>query len=84
MAVPFHSGPSAENKEYNSTGKRRNFLASVRVSLGDEERSGGFVDFSKCMNTNVLVLDGTSKLFLVMGILAKALCSGLPDADPHT
>jgi hypothetical protein len=56
----------------------------LRVSRGDERRFGGFDDFSECMNTNVLVLDGTSKLFLVMGIVAKALCSGLPDADQHT
>lgn len=69
MAVPFHSGPSAENTEYNSIGKRRNFLASLRVSRGDERRFGGFDDFSECMKTNVLVLDGTSKLFLVMCVL---------------
>jgi hypothetical protein len=72
MAVPLHSlGPSAEKKEDNSTGTRRNFLASLRVSLGDEERGGGFDGVSEGMNTTVLVLDGTSKLFLVMGIWSQ-------------
>jgi len=68
MAVPLHSlGPSAENKEVNSTGNRRNVLFSLRVSLGDEERFGAFDGLSECMNTNVRVLDRTSKPFLVMG-----------------
>ena len=73
--VPLHSGPSAEKKQCNSTGKRRNFLSSLRVSRGDERRVGGFDDFSECMNTNVLVLDGTSKLFLVIGVGAEVLCT---------
>jgi len=66
-AVPLHSGPSAEHKQEKSTGTRRNFLFSLRVSLGDEERSGTFDGLSECMNTNVRVLDRTSKPFLVMG-----------------
>jgi hypothetical protein len=70
-AIPFHSGPSAEKKQGISTGKRRNFLSSLRVSLGDEETFGGLDDFSECMKSNVLVLDGTSKRFLVMCVLAK-------------
>lgn len=65
--VPLHSfGPSVENKQGNSTGKRLNFLSSLCVSLGDEERVGGFDDGSECMKTTVLGLNGTSKLFLVM------------------
>jgi len=75
-AVPLHSGPSAENKEVNSTGTRRNFLASLRVSRGDEERVGGFDGVSEDMNTNVLVRDETSKRFLIMGVWAKAWCRG--------
>ena len=73
MAVPLHSGPSAENKEVNATGTRRDFRSSLRVSRGDEERVGGFDDVSECMNTNVRVLDRTSKLFLVMGVWTNAL-----------
>jgi hypothetical protein len=62
-AVPLHSsGPLAENKQGNSTGIRRNFRCSWRVSLGDEEGD----DCSEGMNTTVLVLDGTSILFLVI------------------
>lgn len=68
-AVPLHSsGPSAEHKEDNLTGTRRNLLFSLRVSLGDEERGGGFDGVSECINTTVPVLDRTSKPFLVMGV----------------
>ena len=74
MAVPLHSGPSAENKEVHATGTRRNFRPSLRVSPGDEERVGGFDGALECMNTNVRVLDRTSKLFLVMDVWTNALC----------
>jgi len=67
-AVPLHSGPSAEHKQEKSTGTRRHFLFSLRVSLGDEERGGAFDGVSECMNTTVPVRDRTSKPFLVMGI----------------
>ena len=66
MAVPLHSGPSAENKEVHATGTRRNFRASLRVSPGDEERVGGFDGASGYINTNVLVLDGAAKPFLIL------------------
>lgn len=67
MAVPLHSGPSAEHEEVNATGTRRHFRSSLRVSRGDEETVGGFDGILECMNTNVRVLNRTSKLFLVMG-----------------
>ena len=92
-AVPLHSsGPSAENKQCNSTGIRRNFLCSWRVLLGDEEGDGGFDGASECMNITVQVLDGTSKPFLVMGVLTVQALSEMlrctysspgGRADPH-